>query len=637
MNKTTSTYKEKQNFLQLIGFFIIYLMVGALPHIYKYTPFSVGMSEKIYFKEEMYADLYMLSKSHVFLALVALLLIIFAYQCLSKQITFIRDKVTYSTIAFAAIIGISSVTSQYQDIVYWGAKDRFEGMWVWIAYLVVFTIVRHYAVDKKFVERSLKIFVFSASLMAVFGIMQIFGYDIYTEGPLRWLCFPKEIAGNMSAFMVTNETDLRAVGALFNSNYFGVYVGLAALVALGFSFVLEKGYHLFLVSFVLLYGGMVASSSEASLLGFSVALFFFMLAFGESVWKRKNILVLLLVFAIVIDRILAMNLMLGQSGNALWIYIVMIFGVVFGLGANQMLARKIDYIDLKKYGLIITISTMVLIAMVVHIGIGITGDLNKESGISSLSFENNVLQLRNMDGTSVILEMLPNGLNVYDKNRNLMSLTAISENVLSATVEGVPYTFEVRNYENGILILFKTPMALNVFYDGQTITYVNPVSGFGQIESPDRVAYYFEHGSAFTNRAYLWSTYLPIVQKNLVLGTGVDTYLPIYPQNDYFGKTSFYYSGDSTLIDKPHSLYIDVLLGMGVAGFVLVLSLIVRIGQAFYSQIFVCSLDDFSRLLALVGLVMLFVAGIFNDSVLPITMLMSCLCGMGLRSDENLQ
>lgn len=161
MFKSASISKSDGNFNQSAVHFIVYLMVLFLPHIYRYREFIPKESEKIFFKNPVYADLYLLGKSQMFLIMTILLIGMFMYQLYKKQVVLIRDKVNLVALLFALVIVISSLASDYSNVVYFGAKDRFEGMWVWLAYIIVFVIVRHYGHDKTFVQKVLKYFTIS--------------------------------------------------------------------------------------------------------------------------------------------------------------------------------------------------------------------------------------------------------------------------------------------------------------------------------------------------------------------------------------------------------------------------------------------------------------------------------------------
>lgn len=635
MSKRRSVDKDKQNFVNAIGYFIFYLMVGFIPHIYKYMEFESSTSEQVYFKVPMYADVYMLGKSQVFLFLTVALLVVFAYQLSNKHYTFIRDKITIGTGVFALVVILSSLMSDYQDLVYWGAKDRFEGMWVWIAYLVVFTVARHYGRDKRFIKTTLKVASFSATVMACFGLLQVFGYDIYTVGALRWLAFPKEIAMNMSDYMVANTTEAGAVASLFNSNYFGVYVGVFTMVSLGFAFVEENGSKLFLAAAAIQYGALIASKSEAALLGFAVAMFLFVVYFGERIIAQKYYAMGFVIFAIAMDRYLAANLLYGQSGNALWVYMILIAGLVIGWLLHCLLNKSLVLKEaIRKHALILSVFSIALVTLVINLGIDITGNSGFNKGVKEVEIIQNIMVLQHYNESSIGVECTEEGINVYDQNMKGLKPEVIGENHLQYQNAGITYDLKIQSYINGIAIKINAPTSLNVFYDGELIQYVNPVSGLAEIAKPDRLNYYYDHGSAFTNRAYIWSTYLPEAQKYFALGRGLDTYLVAYPQNDYVGKTNFYLEGDTISVDKPHSMYIGILFSMGVGGLLIFLMFIVIVLKEAYVHVNLGqgTLEDF---MPIICLIMILVTCIFNDSIIPVTMFLSCFGGMGLAIHEE--
>lgn len=629
MAKTNTMSGEKQNFVQMMGYFIVYLMTGVVPHIYRYMTFVPSENEGIYFKKPMYADLYMLAKSQVFLLLSVMLLCIFLYQLSSKQIKFKKDKLTIVTAVFGLSIVLSSAFSVYKDIVYWGAKDRFEGMFVWLAYLVIFTIIRHYSVDKTFVKKNQKIFVFSASIMAIFGLMQVFGYDIYTAGPLKWLAFPQDIAKDMASYMTANVTEAGAVGALFNSNYFGVYSAFATIMALYYAFTEEKKSVLYFILALLQYGAMIASKSEAALLGFAVALSLFVSVYGKEIINRKQYALLALLLAVGMDRYLAMNLLYGQSGNALWIYLLMLGGLAAGFGLYLLLDKQEQLkVLVSKKSMVMGLIAVILMVAVINVGVAVTGRMGNKQVLQSLSFNQNVIMVEHQNQSIMAVECLANGVNVYDAALTPLK-PEVSGNNLSYVLKDVTYNLTFKNYSNGYLLTFNEPFSMNIFFDGTSLQYVNPSSGVGMIEAPAGNEFYFTHGTAFTNRAYIWSRYLPIAQQYIALGKGLDTYLIGFPQNDYFGKTAFYNEGDNLLVDKPHSLYIDLFYGVGIVGLVVSLLFAVYVGRQYFYGL---SLErhDNGYMIALLGTILMLVAGIFNDSTIPLTLLLSCFGGMGL-------
>lgn len=625
MTKIQSLNSEKQGFINSIGYFIMYLMVGVIPHIYKYMVFTPAESESIYFKEPVYADLYMLAKSKAFLFLTVILLGIFIIQLLRKHISFIKDKITVGTGIFAGLVILSSVMSDYQDLVYWGAKDRFEGMWVWLAYLVVFTVARHYGSNKKFIERLLKVFVFSASIMAVFGLMQVWGYDIYTEGFLRWFCFPNNIAENMSAYMTSNTTKTLAVGALYNSNYFGVYCGMGTLGALALSFkdsTVNKWVYGGLM--ILSYGAMISSRSEAALLGFSVGLFALLLISGEKLWENKIFTLALLLALITVDRYVVEIILKSQSNYAIYIYSFLAGLSLFG-GALKLLVISNEKVllHIKRYSFIISVSVVILSIIGFNLLYKVFPAPAVRNTIEHLIIENNVLELKLSSDEQVKFKFSQLGVIGFGEDGRDLNHILVEDNFVRITTKIRTYEFEYNYYSNGYLATMKYPIELNVFYDGSTIKYVDKITGIGDIQYPEKLKYYSDKGSSFSRRGYIWSVYMPIIQDNIIVGHGLETYSLVFPQKDYIGKNNFFKEQRSMVVDKPHSTYLMLGISMGGLGILFLGLFIVALLNQYFSRIDI--MNEYTVSVTL--LVVILIAGIFNDSIIPMTVLTFCIGG----------
>jgi len=626
MAKKISIHKDKKNFSALMGYFIMYLMVGFIPHIYRYVPFAPAESESIYFKESIYVDLYMLAKSRVFLVLTVLLLGVFMYQLVKKDMIFIKDKIAIGTGLFAIVVILSSVVSEYQDLVYWGAKDRFEGMWVWLAYLVVFTVARHYGADKKFVERLLKIFVFSASIMAVFGIMQVFGYDIYTEGPLRWLCFPREIAQNIDRAIVQNTTDLMAVGSMFNANYFGVYSAVATIASILFCFRESNKIRILFFLLVLVnYAGVIASRSEAALIGLVVSMVVFVIRRGDYLIKSKRYTVSLFACLLVVQLVISNSVYRGQSKEAIYIYLLMIIGSVLAGFINYILNRiDLSYEVLSKKSKLLAIIVFTVSVLLVNLIMSIVPNKTYEHRIENLQINRNQMSL-NVGNTDIDFRFTDFGVEVYYQDQMIQKISNKEENEYRFEVADEKFKLEFKLYSNGYIVEFMNPLRVHFFYDGNGIEYVSAITGVDSLEYPERVNYYYLNGDIFSGRGYIWSTFIPLLKLKPIYGHGFDTYLMLYPQNDFVGKHNFLLARSvDTLIDKPHSTYVSVLLSTGLIGALLMISFILLIIDLTIRKLNNRVINnEFSMLI-----IIIIVAAVFNDSIIPITMLMFIFSGL---------
>ena len=140
-----------------------------------------------------------------------------------------------------------------------------------------------------------------------------------------------------------------------------------------------------------------------------------------------------------------------------------------------------------------------------------------------------------------------------------------------------------------------------------------------------------EYERILSGRGYIWSVSIPLLKKYFVLGSGADTFVIAFPQQDYLRLWRNGFS--EQIMSKPHSLYLQVgvqdgviaLLGM-VAFFVMYLAQSVWLYisskfENFYEQAGV------AVMLAVLGFA---VMGISNDSSVTVSPIFWAIAGLGV-------
>ena len=79
------------------------------------------------------------------------------------------------------------------------------------------------------------------------------------------------------------------------------------------------------------------------------------------------------------------------------------------------------------------------------------------------------------------------------------------------------------------------------------------------------VTYAF-HNGFWNGRGPIYNRSLPLLKKNIVVGSGADNYIMVYPQRDYILDYYLNY-GSNTLNVKPHSYYLQVWIQEGFIAF----------------------------------------------------------------------
>ena len=80
----------------------------------------------------------------------------------------------------------------------------------------------------------------------------------------------------------------------------------------------------------------------------------------------------------------------------------------------------------------------------------------------------------------------------------------------------------------------------------------------------------------FTGRGYIWRNTLPLLKHTIVFGHGAGTFEMYFKQFDYVGLLNSQGNVD-LLIDKPHSLYLQIACNQGVICLLAVVIIVVTI------------------------------------------------------------
>lgn len=137
-----------------------------------------------------------------------------------------------------------------------------------------------------------------------------------------------------------------------------------------------------------------------------------------------------------------------------------------------------------------------------------------------------------------------------------------------------------------------------------------------------------------SKRGFIWSRTLPLLKKHIVIGSGPDTFLLEFPQNDY---AAMYMAGyANTVMTKPHCWYLQVGVQTGVISLI---ALLVFYGwYALQSISLYCfrkmkEPKEMFGLGAFLGSVGYMVAGIANDSMVVVAPMYWCVIGVGVAAN----
>lgn len=142
----------------------------------------------------------------------------------------------------------------------------------------------------------------------------------------------------------------------------------------------------------------------------------------------------------------------------------------------------------------------------------------------------------------------------------------------------------------------------------------------------------FENKQHFGDkRGYIWSRTFPILKNYIVKGSGPDTFLEAFPNDDYVGKTNMEYS--QSIVTKPHNMYLQIWVQTGLVSLIGFLGLFfiyfVRSIRLYFKR----PLDNLlvkTGVTVLISIIGYMVTGLANDSTVTVAPVFWGMLGFGM-------
>jgi hypothetical protein len=501
---------------------------------------------------------------------------------------------------FGLMILLSGMFSAYREISIWGRPDRGEGMLVLLGYLVLM-FYSSYCINKEkdyaFIVWPL---VFLTVIFGVLGWFQFLGKDFLMSETGLNLIVPAEHAELKDQIKSIFEAG-RIYLTLYNPNYVGSFgammVPLFITLAL-FDKTLWKKI-VFALTALIALAVTVGSKSSAGMLGISVACLVMVILYAKGILKAWKIAVPLVVLAVL--AIFGINKATdGEIGR-----------IVTKIQTNaQTLFEKNEDFDYKSQ----------LYLRDVKIA---DGELILQVGDTPF--------YTSMRGDEVVGR---------DINGNVFTYTQGEDGYYRPPTEITDrISFELQDIENvGRYLVVResgaTCVAVQVEND-RVVRFVNPYT-VEEIEIIEAPSFGFKGKEKVgSNRGYIWSRSIPLLKKTIVLGTGADTYMVVFPQRDLLAKR-YSLSSYSMVVDKPHNLYLQMGIENGIIALLAFLTLVgVYILTSFKNY---ALKKEYTSQMAwgagiLVAVIGYLVAGFFNDSVVSVAPIFWILLGVGIATN----
>lgn len=590
---------------KLIGIFL-FIVIAIIPLVCKVSNVSVSGEEYNLIRSgDVVNDVFSYSKSVLILTMGVVTALFMAFQILGEDGFTIDFKSMPVILAGVYILFalVSSIFSEYHHTSFFGISERYEGFFAWLCYMVFMIVAMAFASERKRLDFILWGFFISGCLVGLVGVLQFFGYNIFST---EW--GSKLIMGDSyNGVPMTIKFD-SVFATLYNPNCAGMYFGMmfSAFCVMAVLMPLKnKVKWIFAVLAVVLGICAIGSNSVGGLLGLVAGIGF---AFA--------VIVCYYIFAV--KNKAAIGITIGGIAAAVIALIVL-------FNSNAVIIQKVNIIiDAFKNGETLKESASFYEDIQVD---GMVGKIITKDGEFAVDYAEAATQFMHngvvldpvseepMDGGGTKYVYNESGLTWDMCLYRMETKDMFVVNVIGTDSRGTQ-TYFLFGEKDGKLT------ALDKF--GNPVDVNTPARSWG-FEGLERLG---------SNRGYIYSRSLPLLLDNIFIGSGVDTFVFEFPQDDIRGKLNFL-GNPYVIIDKPHNMFLQTGINTGVISLIVMLGLFVLYIVQTIKRVFSDKEQSLNaiRIGIMAGVVAYLVAGMTTDSVVSVAPVFWTLLGTGFGAN----
>lgn len=609
-NKSESKNAIKRNIvLGVLPVFMVCLALAVRYSNLPYTPF-----EGRYHQLPYASDSFSYIRSMVVVVMAIIVSMGTVMSILTGKLKAKLDRTVWFLIGFGLLCVVSLLMSPFKALAVSGASDSYEGIGVWISYVLI--ALMFYVVSKSDTGRLQAYKKGAVAVIAIqvfFGVFQRWGINPLEWNVFRFLVLPQSFDAQGQIFKNT----LEAVGTMGNSNYIGSVLGLTAPFLICnvwnqsklkkiFTIAMFAGIHLLLLS-------------SESLSGLLFVPFLYWMPF----WTNEDFKKLYL-------KILH-PIYIGVTGVYCFIFVQGIKEIV----ATTILHLVVVYVMLIFDHFKVNKKVRLTVLSFCIIVIGIVGVLNMppsrvegaqyltklEAKKDQIEIETGRYSIKVLNDHKMILIEDGDGkaIEVVD-NKELIS--AVDEQYEGLSIQ--------RKQRSGFDTIEIMPFHAKFFVLEDRFEYINSGLKADKIQEQKLIGPkgYERLGSG---RMYIWQATGAVLGDRFLIGTGPDTLVARFPQNAVVGNYNF--SGYASYItDKAHNLYLQIAIGFGALGLIVFLTL------NFYVIKNGCKVLDKRNYLfnaAYFSIIAYLCVGLFNNSRVAFSPYYWILMGLVLGMENN--
>lgn len=594
MSKQVTQKKKSSNKV----FIPIILLMGFIPLIVHTYSYNSNLSQFNWFPSgaDSQTDFFFGWKMITIIVVGIVMAGILFYQYFKKKQGLRFENAFYFLFFYAMFVAMSALFSSYKYWVVRGSYELFEPVWVVFVYILLCYYTYHFVQEEQQVKFILCGAGIGMAVVTLIGVFQYFGMDFFKTGFGKHLITNPSWWDNLDSLSF-NMLEGTSYTTLYNPNFLSFYFGM--------------------------------------LISLLVCVFIA----AKKAWQRV---------LIIVAEVLCLICLKGSRSDTGWMALV-VGGVILAL---VLLSRK-------KKAFCVALAIM-LIGGVAAVAVGSKTDVGiqiKNTIVGTFRIDDRYA-VRDIDtGTdSVMLNVRGNKMyvsyttdesgvivpNCTDENGQTLELAMTD-------ADNQIYVINDERFAGGsiqpILLGDDNIPAISVTYDGIAWDFVETqeagycyLNKSGKLVKWEKIknANLFKE-DAMSYRGHMWNVTIPLLGKHVLIGSGANTYMFEYPQDDYLGQAYIY--GFNSYEVKAHCWYLQQWVESGLIG---TLALLIFMAWYAVQSIRIYRRVDLHESLSWIGfglfaaVLVYLIAGIANDSNVCTAPVFWGMLGLGMATNRML-
>lgn len=590
---------------QWIGAVLLAMVAGVVPLVVSACYYRIGLKEFPWFADsDATYDFFLYWKGQTLILLCGLLALYVAVrQMAGKERGWqkrIEGKYAIPLILYFLLSLLSAVLSEHGDMAIWGGYEQWEGVIIITAYVVVLFFAIFLLEGRTQIRVFLCVFLSCVFVMAVISVFQYCGHDFFRTG-----------AGQaVMNFMIKKKLKFtfnfeigRVYATLYNPNYVGSYVALVLPVVLS---VISRG------------GRMSGMRNQFAIV--TAAGLLLMLIGSESVTGCIGVASsLLLAFAFVLadPGVSREKVAVGAGVCVLAAAVVVCVNrPIFTYGLNKIFHPTpnrfaVRGMESREGALAVTTAGGDVLKLTCDQGDGRCHFTAADGGGAAVEVYEEGELVKFGDARFEEIQLRPGQVDIDGEKTDAF--------IVETPSFGKSYTVipSVETYTG-------PGLSQRVFY------IKNPFGKKDKLRHIESVG--FEQNQHFgSRRGYIWSRTFPLLKDHMLIGSGPNTFVFEFPNDDYIGMKNVGYDG--SVVTKPHNMLMQIWVQTGFLSLLAFLALYVFYFAASMKLYFRKTGYRRGELLGigiLLGTFGYLVTGLANDSTVAVAPVYWCLLGAGI-------